>query len=219
MTERALTIDPDAVRWSAGERDRAGRPLLVLLHGYGSHEDDLFGLSPFLPLPPVVASLRAPIAESGGHAWFSRAEFVDGAPTQERADAAAQAVLDWLDAVQAGPADHPSVGLLGFSQGGAIALQLMRRAPHRFGYGVQLSGYVVPGDSAGDAELADVRPPVFWGRGADDTMIGSRSIERTAAWLPDHADLDARIYERMGHEVGRVELADVSAFIQTQLAV
>lgn len=217
VTETALRIDPDAVRWSAGERDRAGRPLLVLLHGYGSDEDDLFGLSPFLPLEPVIASLRAPIAEAGGRAWFSRADFVDGTPTQEKADAAARAVLGWLDSLPAAPAGHPSAGLLGFSQGGAMVLQLMRRAPGRFAYGVQLSGYVVAGSAAGDAELAELRPPVFWGRGVDDTLIGKRSIERTAAWLGGHASLDARIYESIGHEVGRVELADVSAFINAQL--
>jgi len=36
-----MKIDPDVVLWSAPERERAGRPLLVLLHGYGSHEGDL----------------------------------------------------------------------------------------------------------------------------------------------------------------------------------
>lgn len=217
MDETALRIDPDAVRWSAGERDRAGRPLLVLMHGYGSDEDDLFSLSPYLPLHPVIASLRAPIAEAGGYAWFSRAEFVDGTPTQQRADAAAHAVLDWLDALPAAPEGHPSVGLLGFSQGGAMVLQLLRCAPERFGYGVQLSGYVVAGHAPGDSELSRVRPPVFWGRGTDDTMIGPRSIDRTEAWLPEHTRLDARIYEGLAHGIGRVELSDVAAFVQAWL--
>jgi phospholipase/carboxylesterase len=61
-----MNIDASAVLWSAPERERAGRPLLVLLHGYGSHEGDLFGLSPRLPLGPVIASVRAPLAERGG---------------------------------------------------------------------------------------------------------------------------------------------------------
>src|SRR3954466_9691588 len=64
-----LTIDRDAVLWSASERDRAGRPLLVLLHGYASNEADLFGISAYLPLEPVIASVRAPIPEGQGFAW------------------------------------------------------------------------------------------------------------------------------------------------------
>ena len=43
-----MRIDDEAVLWSASPADRAGRPLLVLLHGYNSHEGDLFGLSPYL---------------------------------------------------------------------------------------------------------------------------------------------------------------------------
>lgn len=208
----ALRIDPSVVRWSAPKDDRAGRPLLVLLHGYGSHQDDLIGLAPSLPDEPVIASLRAPIAEAGGHAWFSHATFGDDGPATEYADASASAVLDWLDE----QADAPSVGLLGFSQGGAMVLQLMRTDPARFAYGVQLSGYVVAGDSPGDAELARIRPPVFWGRGTADAVIEPKAVARTGAWLPEHASAEIRVYERLAHGISPEELADVSAFVRSQ---
>ncbi|MFF1574240.1 alpha/beta hydrolase [Leifsonia sp. NPDC058292] len=207
-----LTIDRDAVLWSASERDRAGRPLLVLLHGYASDEADLFGISAYLPLEPVIASVRAPIPEGQGFAWFSRFTNVPGDPLAANADAAARAVLDWLD-------DQPvtPTGLLGFSQGGAMALQLLRLAPERFDYAVQLSGFVVQGDGADDARLAAHRPPVFWGRGTADETIPAASIARTTAWLPDHTELDARIYEGMGHSISTRELADIAAFIRLHL--
>ena len=51
----AAPLDPDAVLWSAPAEDRGDRPLLVLLHGYGSHEGDLFGFVPHLP-PEFVAA-------------------------------------------------------------------------------------------------------------------------------------------------------------------
>lgn len=207
-----LRIDRDAVLWSASERDRAGRPLLVLLHGYASDEADLFGISAYLPLEPVIASVRAPIPEGQGFAWFSRYTNVPGDPLAANVDAAARAVLDWLDEQPPTP-----TGLLGFSQGGAMALQLLRLAPERFDYAVQLSGFVVHGDQQGDAQLADTRVPVFWGRGTVDEVISSEAVDRTASWLPDHSTLDARIYEGMGHGISSTELADVSAFIRSGL--
>lgn len=207
-----LTIDRDAVLWSASERDRAGRPLLVLMHGYASDEADLFGIAAYLPLEPVIASVRAPIPEGPGFAWFSRYTNVPGDPLGTNADAAALAVLAWLDEQPATP-----TGLLGFSQGGAMALQLLRLAPERFDYAVQLSGFAVQGEQQGDARLAERRPPVFWGRGTLDEAIPATSIARTAEWLPTHSDLDARIYEGMGHAISSRELADISAFIRPNL--
>lgn len=206
-----LAIDADAVMWSASEADREGRELLVLLHGYGSDEADLFGLSPFLPLEPVIASVRAPIPEGSGFAWFSRYTNDPGNPMTINADAAARAVLEWLDTL----APVPSIGLLGFSQGAAVALQLLRLEPERFSYAVQLSGFVVEGVQAGDAALAKRRVPVFWGRGTQDAAIPTASIERTIEWLPAHSALDNRVYENLGHSISERELADVSHFIRS----
>src|ERR1019366_6170651 len=122
-----MNLDADAVIWSAPERERAGRPLLVLLHGYASHEGDLFQLAPRLPLEPVIAAVRAPIAENGGWAWFSFAERGVADPPAEDVAAAATAFLQWLDTQE-----FTSVSLLGFSQGAVVALQALRTRPSQF---------------------------------------------------------------------------------------
>ncbi|RNE67417.1 alpha/beta hydrolase [Cryobacterium tepidiphilum] len=207
---RIEPIDTDAVLWSASERDRAGRPLLLILHGFGSHEGDLFALTPHLPLRPVMASLRAPLsAGSGGWAWFP----LDRDEGSAAVDAATLGVLQWLDALVTQPT---SVGLLGFSQGGVMALQLMRHAPDRFAFAVQLSGFVAPGPRDGDDRLAARRPPVFWGRGTVDEVIPGDAVDWTQDWLPDHATLTERIYEGMPHTVSDAELRDVVGFLREQ---
>jgi pimeloyl-ACP methyl ester carboxylesterase len=124
------------VLWSAPESQRAGRPLIVLMHGWSYDERHLFAFAHLFPAQMVVASVRAPYAEAGGYAWFPSRGNPIGDPQPRIANDAAQAVLDWLDTLP--PA--PSTGLLGFSQGGAMVLQLMRHAPGRFQYGVQLAG-------------------------------------------------------------------------------
>ncbi|GAA1844581.1 alpha/beta hydrolase [Agromyces salentinus] len=209
-----VKIDDEAVLWSASAADRAGRPHLVLLHGYNSNEGDLFGLSPYLPLQPVIASVRAPIYAGYGYAWFPL--LAEGAELSiEGADAATDAILAWLDRVVP---DGAPVGLLGFSQGGAMALELLRRAPERFDFAVSLAGFVLPGDREGDgdARLAELALPVFWGRGTADTVIPDASISRTRDWLPAHSSLDERIYEGLAHSVSELELADAAAFLRAQ---
>src|SRR6476620_8702122 len=47
-------------------------PLLLLLHGYGSNEEDLFSFANELPPEYYVISVRAPYSlPPYGHAWYS----------------------------------------------------------------------------------------------------------------------------------------------------
>jgi phospholipase/carboxylesterase len=207
-----MKIDSDAVLWSAPERERAGRPLLVLLHGYGSNEGDLFGLSPSLPLEPVIASVRAPLETGPGFAWYPLTAETIADPLSLNADYAAAAILDWLDTTES-----TSVGLLGFSQGASTALQLMRLTPERFSYVVALSGFVAGLEHPGDAELTRLRPPLFWGRGTLDRVIPPAAITLTEDWLPSHTTLESHIYEDVAHGVSGQEMRDISTFISAHL--
>jgi phospholipase/carboxylesterase len=207
-------IDPAAVLWSAAAADRVGRPLLLILHGYGSHEGDLFALAPHLPLQPSIAALRAPLPVGQGWSWFPLG--VPGEPVGDALDAAALGILAWLDAL---PEQPTSIGLLGFSQGGAMTMQLMRHAPERFAFAVQLSGFIASGEHPGDARLATLRPPVFWGRGTLDPVIPEAAVARTQAWLPAHSTLTERIYEGLGHSIAQAELAEIVAFLREQYPV
>lgn len=205
------SVDARAVIWSARTSELAERPLLVLLHGVGSHEGDLFSLSPHLPLTPVIASLRALAPYGAGWSWYELG--TPGDPKSDGVDSAALAVLGWLDTLDPAPT---SIGLMGFSQGAAVALQALRHAPDRFDFVVQLSGYVTSGEVSGDSRLAEIRPPVFWGRGTEDEIIPTEAVERTDEWLPEHSTLDRRIYEDLPHSVSQAELGDVIGFLRRQ---
>jgi len=212
-----MHIDADAVMWSAPERERASRPLLVLLHGYGSHEGDMFAMSRSLPLEPVIASVRAPHSEGAGFTWFPSVDDTSsrGASADARFDAvgaSVAALVEWLDSTAS-----TAVGLLGLSQGGAMALELLREQPERFSYVVQLSGFVFPSEHAGDSRLTELRPPVFWGRGTHDTVIPESLINHTQEWLETHSTLTEGIYEGLGHAVADAEVSELGAFIRSRL--
>jgi len=213
-----IAIDDDAVLWSAPADERAGRPLLLLLHGYGSDERDLFGLAPFLPDTFVLAAVRAPLAPpfpAPGWSWYP-IEGLDGRPTGA-VTAAADALITWLDDVTDAATATP-VGILGFSQGAAVALQALRLQPERFAFVVNLAGYVDPTPLPTDPLLAERRPPVFWGRGARDEVIPPAAVAHTVQWLPEHAELSGRVYTGLTHSVSQEELDDVRVFLEKQLA-
>ena len=47
-------------------------PLLLLLHGYGSNEEDLFSFASELPQDHYVISVRAPYdLQPYGYAWYA----------------------------------------------------------------------------------------------------------------------------------------------------
>lgn len=205
-------IDPSAVVWSAASPGGAPGDLLVLLHGYGSNERELFAqVAPLVP-EMLVASVRGPVAEESGFGWVSLQRSIRTLVPVELfalADRVAGSVLKWLDGLPTG-----RIGLLGVSQGGVLALHLLRAAPQRFTFAVSLSGYVLDGAAAGDEQLRARRPPVFWGRGRYDDLIPAEAIERTSIWLPQHSTPTEGVYD-MGHTVSDEELRDAAAFIET----
>ncbi|CAD6004930.1 alpha/beta hydrolase [Agreia sp. COWG] len=226
MTDFSQTqpiIDEKAVVWSVAREELAqrlpGSRLLVIMHGYGSHEADLISLAPHLPGDIVCASLRAPLIApapiQNGFAWFQIGE--SGNPEPSAVDAAARGVIDWLDGLTTTHGAPAAVSTLGFSQGGAMALQLLRHEPQRFASTVNLSGFSVSGDAPADEELTSIRPRVFWGRDERDPIIPPSAIARTSTWLEAHATVDARLYPGAGHGITGDEITDVRRFLEQTL--
>lgn len=244
-----VRIDDDVVLWAVDGRrvsaeeariELAQKPLLLLMHGFGSFEGDLIGLAPHLPAGFVCASPRAPLVAPppivNGFAWWPLPLGPQGLPLRQPEPehfegsgphVAAIAVLQWLDALDArlrgandgGP--HASglgtVALLGFSQGGCMVTSLLRLRPERFACGVNCSGFVAPGRFEGDAKLAKLRPPMFWGRDVADPVIDEHRIALTTNWAPEHTALEAKLYEGILHGIGADELLDISEFLVRQV--
>lgn len=187
--------------------------VVLLLHGYGSNERDLVGLAPALGLTLPWASLRAPVElDTGGATWFAVTK--PGNPDPEPVAVATEAIWAWVDA-NLDPAAR--VVPIGFSQGGLMASQLLRTRPARVVAPVVLGGFVQAATQPGDGELAATRPPVFWGRGAEDRVISESAVARTATWLSEHAQAVAPLYPGLAHAIDAAELADVRAFLATHV--
>ncbi len=206
-----MTEAKPVVLWSKPEAERAGTPLLVLFHGYLANEEDLMGLTDYLPADFTIASVRAPQALGPGYTWFPLTG--DAGYSVEAVVDSVSAVSDWLDSVSAG---HTSVSLLGFSMGMAVATTLLRHRPRDFAAVVGLSGFVVPSEGNAffhDGELEQHRVPFFWGRDQADPVIEAPRIEYTHAWLNTHTALTKILYSNMGHGINMQELGHVKEFL------
>lgn len=187
---------------------------MVLLHGYGANERDLLSLAGLLPAEFAVASLRAPIVTGPGFTWFPLSDSM-GYPLEAVKDASAY-VLDWIDSVRDG---HPSVTLLGFSMGMAMATTLLRQRPADFAAVVGLSGFVV--DAGNDPSFRDEdldgTVPMFWGRDQQDPVIPQEKIEFTMGWVRRHVKLTKVLYTGMWHGINEQEIGHVSEFLTHQV--
>lgn len=165
MTELASLTRP-----AEGEAEGA----LVLFHGRGADEYDLFPLLDLLDperrLLGVTA--RGPLAlPPGGAHWYAVREI--GYPDPDTFQASYERAASWLDELAAETGIPPErTALGGFSQGAVMtyALGLGRGRPRPAAL-VAMSGFV-PTVDAFELELAPPLPPVAIGHGTLDSIIG-----------------------------------------------
>ena len=120
-------------------------PVLILLHGYGSNEEDLFSFAPELPDDSYVISVRAPYdLQPYGHAWYAihfdadENKFSDN----EQAKESVTLIASFIDEiVKQYPIDTKNVTLIGFSQGAILSYATALTYPEKIAKVVALSGY------------------------------------------------------------------------------
>lgn len=199
----ATQIDEDAVVRSGGPADL---PIVLLLHGLGSHEGDLAGLVPHLPPAFTYVSLRGIYSYVQGYAWC---EMPVDPERPESLQTSAAAVESWMAAQST-----PVVGAIGFSQGGALALQLLRRDAKALDFVVNLSGFPFPAAMPGDGALAEVAPPALWGHGGMDPHFDAEREGQVRAFMSAHTRLEEEHRPFLAHAVDEVELRALAVFLQ-----
>ena len=121
-------------------------PLLILLHGYGSNELDLFSFANELPDSLVIVSLRAPYEMGyGGYAWYDinldseNNKFSDLNQARE----SLKKITTTIDYLKTKYSTNPNnTFLLGFSQGAILSYALSFNFPNKIQHVIALSGYL-----------------------------------------------------------------------------
>ncbi|WP_035750362.1 alpha/beta hydrolase [Arthrobacter sp. 35W] len=200
----------DTVLWSRPEESRAGTPLLLMLHGYGTDERRMSTHFDAMPRSFTCAAPRAPHDISGDFGWFLLDYFLVNDFAQ--VVASASKVLAWIDTVQAKYA-FSSISLLGYSQGMAMATTLLRLRPGLAAAAVGLSGFVLDNALLAAMEPLEAKVPFYWARDTADLVINPDAAAFTAEWLAANTELTEATYAGMGHNIRADELVDVASFL------
>lgn len=185
-------------------------PLVVLLHGRGSDEQEILTVAPHLPQGPTYAAVRAPIAEGGGFAWFANRGI--GRPVAESLAETMGWFRTWLDGVA--PVGRPVI-LVGFSGGAAFAGGLVLSDPFRYAGAAILYG-TIPFDAGvpvTTCRLANL--PVFVAQGDSDQVIPRELLDRTWAYLLTESGAPTEAYrDPGGHGITPLALQRLAAWLQ-----
>ena len=134
-------------------------PLLIMVHGYGSNEEDLFSFAGELPADFLIVSVRAPLEIGfGGYAWYtihfnnSDGKFSD----IDEAITARDQLSNFIDEIKTKygiPSDRTF--LMGFSQGTVLSYAVALNHPEKVQKILAMSGYINPDLLPQDLEKLD----------------------------------------------------------------
>jgi len=197
-------------------------PLLVLLHGLGSNEQDLFSFAPQLDERFFIVSLRAPIVtDYGGFAWFNL-DFSKGMPQPDlqQFESSGKLLLQVIDEIgEEYQIDKSKVYLAGFSQGAMMSYAAALTHPAKIAGIVAMSGYVLESLASKITDKENLKNlHIFATHGAYDQVLPvflGRAARDFLKTLP--VKLAFKEYE-MAHEVNYECLHDVQQWLSEQLA-
>lgn len=190
--------------------------LLVMLHGYGSNEQDLFSFTPTLPEDWMIVSFRAPhTTQWEGFAWYDidfndPEKFIDVAQAHESLNA----ILESIVAIRKEYGLKGETHLCGFSQGGVLSYALALKNPQMFSKVALLSCYPeekILTDTVKDKkQLQNLR--FFISHGTDDAVIPLEWARKGADKLYDLSCYFSFREYMNGHGVNQKNYMDLMDF-------
>ena len=203
------------------------RYLVICLHGLGASGADLYPLArtlwretaarwifPDAPLRPVHINNGMRM-----RAWYDvLSVHIPSADDEPGIRANSASIAQMIDKQIKRGFSPRQIVLLGFSQGGAMALYTALRYPEEILAVVALSAYLpVPQNLKSEAAPAASKTPIFLGSGELDTVITPADTAATASLLKDHDyDVTNLRFPNLGHSISLEEMGEVSCFLHNR---
>ena len=193
-------------------------PLLLLLHGYGSNEADLFSFADELPDEYYIISARAPYdLQYGSYAWYAinfdadQNKFSD----HDQAKVSRDLIAGFIDElIQTYPIDPEKVTLVGFSQGSILSYAVALSYPEKVQKVVAMSGYLnleIVSDDYLKNTFNNLK--IFASHGTSDQVIPVAWARKTPALLENLGiDITYKEYP-IGHGVAPQNFYDFKSWL------
>jgi len=197
-------------------KGKANRAMIVL-HGWGANQHDLIPLAQSLKQPSTHcffpnAPFDVPGTGGTGKGWFS---FPPTDKSQEERTESREKLKILLNKVSEQGFDYSSIIIMGFSQGAAMALDVMLNVEHGVGAVICLSGFLM---NEGEIQSQTNNPkttPVFAAHGLYDPILPFEQSKRSLQVLKEAGfDLTWREYQ-MEHEIVPEEVDAIQDFLSS----
>lgn len=196
-------------------------PMLLLLHGYGSNEEDLFSFASELPKTHYVISVRAPYPlPPYGNAWYAinfdadQNKFSD----DQQAITSRDLIVQFIDEMIAQyPIDAQKVSLIGFSQGAILSYAIALSYPEKIDKTFALSGYFNPNIVNPNYRTNDLSKLQFFvSHGSVDQVVPVDWARKTPAVLESlNIPFEYKEYP-VGHGVAPQNFKDLLDFLENK---
>lgn len=200
-------------------------PMLVMLHGYGSDENDLLSFAESLNERFLIVSLRAPIPiQWGGYAWYDINFMASDGARFGDANQALVAVHDVAEFIKQlvvkYNTDPNNTVLMGFSQGAITSYAVSLHYPNLIRSVVAMSGYI----------FSDIMPKehlqnetkhleYFVSHGTQDEVIPIAWARQADAWLTAHGLKHDYTEYTMGHGINPNCFTDMLKWLEARYPV
>ncbi|WP_029033252.1 alpha/beta hydrolase [Salinimicrobium terrae] len=198
-------------------------PLLIMLHGYGSNEEDLFSFAEDLPDELFIISVRAPYPMAPyGNAWYAIhwQGSTDGKFSDDnQAVVSREKIMQFLDEViEEYPVDPTNVTLVGFSQGCILSFAVALSYPEKIKNVIGLSGYINKEILKQEYEKNDFSNlSVYSSHGTADQVIPVEWARKTKPFL-DTLKIENTFSEfPVGHGVAPQNFQELRKWLEEQL--
>jgi phospholipase/carboxylesterase len=186
-------------------------PMLILLHGYGSNEQDLYSLAQYLPGQYLLLSARAPYSIGGdGYAWYS-VDFSSGKPVYDfdQEKKSRETLIAYIAEMKK-KYDAGDVYLGGFSQGAIMSYSIGLTRPDLVKGIAILSGRLLDEIKpvvAPQKQLQQLK--IFIAHGTTDNMLQVQYAKDAVTYLKSLTL--APIYKEynIGHTINEAVLQDL----------
>jgi phospholipase/carboxylesterase len=197
-------------------------PVIIMLHGYGSNEEDLFALARSFDDRFITFSLRAPfVADGQGYSWYK----LDFLPQKQfnydykQAKESRAKILSFIsNACKAYKADSTQVFIMGFSQGAIMAYEVALSKPEKIKGVVALSGKLLDETKKTKTDaiiLSEVK--FFIAHGSMDNVIDFKEGEDASKFLQSKKNnVSFKSYE-MPHSINGKELNDIKIWLKANI--